>query len=45
LEKCAEVDGLGPELAAAEAELNDRIYRLFKLTPDEIGLLQRKVEH
>ncbi len=32
-------------LAAAEAELNDRVYRLFDLTPDEIKLLQREVEH
>lgn len=29
----------------AEAELNDRVYRLFNLTPDEIKLLQKEVEH
>jgi len=32
-------------LADAEGELNDRVYRLFQLTPDEIKLLQREVEH
>ena len=32
-------------LAAAEAELNDRVYRLFALTLDEIKLLQHEVEH
>ena len=32
-------------LADAEAELNDRDYRLFHLTPEEIKLLQREVEH
>jgi hypothetical protein len=25
--------------------LNDRVFRLFKLTPDEIRLLQHEVEH
>ncbi len=29
----------------AEAELNDRVYRLFDLTTDEIKLLQKEVEH
>jgi hypothetical protein len=29
----------------AEAELNDRVYRLFDLTPEVIKLLQREVEH
>ena len=28
-----------------EAELNDRVYRLFGLTADEINLLQREAEH
>jgi SAM-dependent methyltransferase len=32
-------------LAAAESELNDRVYHLFKLTADEIKLLQKEVEH
>jgi hypothetical protein len=44
-EKQAEVCRLTRELADAEAELNDRVYRLFNLTPDEINLLQREVEH
>lgn len=33
------------ELADAETELNTRVYRLFHLTPEEIQLLQREVEH
>jgi hypothetical protein len=32
-------------LAAAEAELNDRVFHLFNLTADEIKLLQKEVEH
>jgi hypothetical protein len=32
-------------LADAEAELNDRVYRLFNLTADEIKLLQQEVDH
>ncbi len=44
-EKQAIVHRLTRELADAEAELNDRVYRLFNLTPDEIKLLQREVEH
>jgi SAM-dependent methyltransferase len=32
-------------LADAEVELNDRVYRLFNLTADEIKLLQKEVEH
>ncbi|MDX1946812.1 MAG: Eco57I restriction-modification methylase domain-containing protein [Pirellulaceae bacterium] len=40
-----EVERLTRELAAAENEINDRVYRLFELTPDEIKLLQREVEH
>jgi hypothetical protein len=32
-------------LTDAEAELNDRVYRLFDLTADEIKLLQKEVEH
>jgi hypothetical protein len=32
-------------LADAEAELNDRVYRLFNLTADEVRLLQKEVEH
>jgi hypothetical protein len=40
-----EVERLTRALADAEGELNDRVYRLFQLTPDEIKLLQREVEH
>ena len=29
----------------AESELNDRVNRLFALTPKEIQLLQKEVEH
>ncbi|MCX6930333.1 MAG: N-6 DNA methylase, partial [Verrucomicrobia bacterium] len=32
-------------LTNAESELNDRVYRLFNLTADEIKLLQKEVEH
>ena len=44
-EKQAIVHRLTRELADAEAELNDRVYRLFDLTAEEIKLLQREVEH
>jgi hypothetical protein len=36
---------LTKKLHDAEAELNDRVYRLFDLTPGEIKLLQKEVEH
>lgn len=39
-EKRAKSDRLTRQLAAAEAELNDRVYRLFDLSSDEIKLLQ-----
>ena len=32
-------------LANAEVELNDRVYRLFNLTAEEVKLLQQEVEH
>ena len=32
-------------LAHAEAQLNGQVYRLFNLSPDEIKLLQKEVEH
>jgi hypothetical protein len=44
-EKKAEVDSLRRMLAETEAEINDRVYNLFALTPGEIKLLQREVEH
>lgn len=40
-----EHDLLGRQMADAEADLNDRVYRLFDLTPAEIQLLKREVEH
>lgn len=44
-EKRAEVDRQTRALAAAESEINDRVFRRFHLTPDEIALLLREVEH
>ena len=44
-EKRAEQTRLTRALTDAEGELNDRVYRLFDLTPDEIKLLQKEVEH
>jgi TaqI-like C-terminal specificity domain len=44
-EKRNEVDSLSRQLNDAELEINDRVYRLFDLTTDEIELLQREVEH
>ena len=39
------VESLTRQLADAEAELNDRVFAVFRLTPDEISLLRREVEH
>ena len=44
-EKRGQVEQLTRDLADAEAEINDRVYRLFNLTADEVTLLQREVEH
>ena len=44
-EKRAEQTRLTSALQAAEAELNARVNRLFALTPEEIQLLQKEVEH
>lgn len=44
-EKRSAIERLSRELSEAEAELNERVYRLFQLTPEEITLLQREVEH
>jgi hypothetical protein len=33
------------QIVSAEAEINERVYRLFDLTPTEIELLQREVDH
>jgi hypothetical protein len=38
-------EALRRQLADAEAEINNRVFRLFKLTPEEIKLLRREVEH
>ena len=45
IEKRAEQARLTGALNAAEAQINDRVYRLFDLTPEEICLLQKEVEH
>lgn len=44
-EKRADVDALRRKLADAEAEINERVYRLFALTADEVALLKQEVEH
>jgi len=44
-EKRKEVESLTRQLANTEAELNERVFALFRLTPEETRLLQREVEH
>ncbi|MBX3435422.1 MAG: N-6 DNA methylase [Pirellulales bacterium] len=44
-EKRAEVERLTGELDDTESEINERVFHLFKLTPDEIALLRKEVEH
>ena len=44
-EKRADHSRLTGLLADIEGELNDRVYRLFDLTGNEITLLQKEVEH
>ena len=44
-EKRAEQTRLTQALQTVEAELNERVFRLFHLTPEEIALLQKEVEH
>jgi hypothetical protein len=39
-DNAAEVHRLSAEIAAAEREIDALVYRLFDLTPDEIGLLE-----
>ena len=41
--KFHEVDALRRQLTEAEAEINDRVYKLFHLTADEVKLLQDEV--
>jgi hypothetical protein len=43
--KKAEVDGLRRQLTDSEAEINERVYRVFNLTADEIELLKCEVAH
>jgi hypothetical protein len=44
-EKRADHARLSRLLSDIEADLNNRVYRLFDLTRDEIALLQKEVEH
>ena len=44
-EKTAEQTRLTAAIEAAEEEMNDRVYRLFGLTEEEIELLKKEVEH
>ncbi len=44
-EKRGEIESLAKQLADAEAEINERVYKLFQLTPADVKLLQREVEH
>jgi hypothetical protein len=37
--------GEGPEAAALEQELNERVYRLFELTNEEIALIEVSLGH
>lgn len=45
LEHRQNVDRLSRALVDEEAEMNNRVYRLFSLTRDEVSLLEREVEH
>ena len=44
-ENRAKVESLDRQIADAEGELNDRVYRLFALSADEVKLLQHEVVH
>ena len=44
-EKWEEQRRLSAALSTAEADLNERVYQLFNLTPSEIELLTKEVEH
>ena len=44
-EQRADQTRLTAALTTAETDLNARVYRLFDLTPDEIKLLEKEVEH
>jgi len=43
--KRKDVETLRRQLVDAEAEINDRVFRLFKLTSEDVKLLLREVEH
>jgi hypothetical protein len=45
LEKRTEVERLTQQLTDTEAEINERVFALFNLTPNEIALLLKEVEH
>jgi hypothetical protein len=42
-EKCAEAAALSTRIADAEAEIDDRVYRLFGLSKDDIALIEASV--
>jgi hypothetical protein len=44
-QKQAELASFKRRADETQSELNDRVFRLFKLAPDEIRLLRREVEH
>ncbi len=44
-QKAADQQALADRIAAAEAEITDRVFRLLALTPAEQALLRREVEH
>ena len=44
-EKRSAVQSLTKQPADAEHEINQRVFRLFNLTADEIALLMKEVEH
>jgi hypothetical protein len=44
-EQCADHRGFTDEIVRLETELNDRVYRLFDLTPDEIKLIEESTKY
>jgi hypothetical protein len=44
-ERRREMNALARQIADAEAEIDQRVYRLFELTADEMKLLEKEVEH
>ncbi len=39
------INSLTRKLADVESEMNERVYKLYELTQEEVSLLQREVEH